>query len=294
MKRTPLDGRRWNTSARQDIKQTTTVMATLGGTGSDRTNLREASPPKKNPWQKTRQSVMTSVVESHNEDFPLPLATVGASAQGTVAATPTNTTASVAGSRRSSSRTSSFSSPDVGIVPSPQSRTGWTRSKERRQSPRSSPAVSQPSPYPRQAAIEPLEPVPDLTPDLTPTSPSAVPKHDETDAPSLTGSDRSLTNLDSLWKNPVGADVHVRTLVKSFFVHRDIVTSQSGWFRDNTPPIPSVCNSRPSLPTEETPLALWTPSLLILGVTGRVYGDRRSRLRSRDRRIWSTIHVHAP
>uniref|UniRef100_A0A0B7JXB4 BTB domain-containing protein n=3 Tax=Bionectria ochroleuca TaxID=29856 RepID=A0A0B7JXB4_BIOOC len=41
---------------------------------------------------------------------------------------------------------------------------------------------------------------------------------------------------ENLWVHPFGADVRVVTSTMSFMVHRDIVTAQSGWFRDNLPP----------------------------------------------------------
>lgn len=98
--------------------------------------------------------------------------------------------------------------------------------------------VSHPSPICHQALDEPLglAPAPDFTPQHTPTTSPAAPESDDPETSSVTGSDRILSSLDGLWKNPVGADIHVRTSLRSFFVHRDIVTSQSGWFRDNVPP----------------------------------------------------------
>lgn len=246
MKRTSLDGKCWNPPGRrQDTKQTT-VMATLKSPGPDHGDLREAPPPPKNPWQKNRPTAMNIVAESRNEDFPLPSATTTTTdplTPGTIAVTPTNTTVSIAGSHRSSSRASSFSTPDVGTISSPPSQIGRNHKKGKRSPSRTSPVVSHVSTYSRDMTHEPLELVqlPELTPELIPTSPLTVPNKDEPDTPSLSGSDRSLTNLDGLWKNPVGADIHVRTSTKSFFVHRDIVTGQSGWFRDNVPPPPSVC-----------------------------------------------------
>lgn len=247
MKRTSLDGKRWSPPTRPDVRQST-AMATLGSAPSDRNNLREASPPKKNPWQRNRPPGMMSVTESHSEDSPLPsvpTASTDAPSVSTVAVTPTNTAASVAESRRSSSRASSFSNPDVGAVSPAPSQNDRGRDKTVQSPAMNSPAVSNASPHRREATSEMRVstpgPEPEPEPQLTLMSPPTIPKKDEPDTPSVAGSDKNLTNLDGLWKNPVGADIHVRTAVKSFFVHRDIVTSQSGWFKDNVPPPLAVC-----------------------------------------------------
>lgn len=302
MKRTSLDGKRWSPPARPDVRQST-AMATLGSAPSDRINLREASPPKKNPWQRNRPPGMMSVTESHTEDFPLPSVTASTDAPSvsTVAVTPTNTAASVAESRRSSSRASSFSTPDAGAISPAPSRNDRGRNMTVRSPAMNSPALSNASPQRREATSElrvstpgpELEPEPEPEPVLTLMSPPTIPKKDEPDTPSVAGSDKSLTNLDGLWKNPVGADIHVRTAVKSFFVHRDVVTSQSGWFKDNVPPPPAVCICKHTSLDEPPFRTLFKFSLLTLCL-GWVDGHCASQLRPGNRCVRSTVHVYAP
>lgn len=214
-------------------------MATLERTASINANLREASPPKKNPWRRNRPLSVASLAESCRNDpplLPLPMKP-GDSATATTAATPTNTTtASPTRSRRSSSRTSSFSSAGAVNNMSPSSKKAGSSRRARR--PLS--ICSAESTALSQAQSDTGRP-PVWIPPSEVDARVQDPQKRLADAFSFVSGDRGLTDLDGLWKHPVGADVHVRTAVKSFYVHRDVVTSQSGWFREHLPPPNSVC-----------------------------------------------------
>lgn len=232
MHRTSLDGKCWRPPLRQN-STSSPGMATLGRTSSNTANLREASPPKNNPWHRERPASMANFNMSCHDDPPLPRpSTPRQSTTGTVA-TLTNTTASPSGSCASLSRASSISSAEALKNLSPSSQMSQKR-RSRRPSPSTSFADFQDSPRTESAMGRVLESTDE------PTSPLEAHDQDDSEAQSALGSDRGLTNLDGLWKHPVGADVHVRTAQKSFFVHRDIVTNQSGWFRDHLTPPNSV------------------------------------------------------